>query len=231
MSCLAVALLGPLMPMAALTSAYADILTFPGICDASAAVAIDEKTIIVGDDEQPWLSVYDLRTPHLPDKICLPFLSKDDNCKKDGDREADLESATIFKGRIVWITSHGRDKKGEVSRDRYRLFASHRINSQDGTVAEAFSPSFNGLASIILDKEDENYAPLREAIGDLARTDPVLAPKKRGFNIEGLTGSRDGETLLIGVRNPLKGREAILFELKGFDRFLQGRKASPCLVS
>ena len=45
--------------------ARADILTFPGICDASAAVAIDEKTIIVGDDERQWLSIYDLPTQQL----------------------------------------------------------------------------------------------------------------------------------------------------------------------
>jgi hypothetical protein len=198
------------------------ILTFSGICDASAAVAIDEKTIIVGDDEQPWLSIYDLRNQNLQDKICLPFLSKDDNCEKDDDREADIESATIFKGRIVWITSHGRNKKGEVSPDRYRLFASHRIDSQDGKAAKAISDSFDGLASLILHNKDDCYAPLRKAIRDLTQPDHALAPKKQGLNIEGLTTWRGGETLLIGVRNPQEDGKAILFELKGFDQFLQG---------
>jgi hypothetical protein len=202
--------------------ARADILTFPGICDASAAVAIDEKTIIVGDDERQWLSIYDLGTPHLPHKIPLPFHSKDANREKKGVPEADLESATIFKGHIVWITSHGRNRSGKVRLDRYRLFASHRINSQDGTAAEAFSPSFNDLASMILDNEDDSYAPLRDAIGDLSHTDPALAPKKQGLNIEGLTSTRDGEILLIGLRNPQKDGKALLFELTGFDRFLQG---------
>ena len=202
--------------------ARADILTFPGICDASAAVAIDEKTIIVGDDERQWLSIYDLPTQRLLDKIPLPSLSGDDGAETDGGHEADIEGATIFKGRIVWITSHGRNRKGKVRPDRYRLFASHTINSQDGTAAEAFSPSFSDLASMILGKEDDSYAPLREAIGDLSRTDPALAPKKRGLNIEGLTATRDGEMLLIGVRNPQKDAKALLFELAGFDRFLQG---------
>ncbi len=202
--------------------ARADILTFPGICDASAAVAIDEKTIIVGDDERQWLSIYDLRTQQLLDKIPLPFHSGDDSGETDGRREADIEGATIFKGRIVWITSHGRNKSGKVRPDRYRLFASHAINSRDGKAAQAFSSSFNGVASMILDSGDRSYAPLREAIGDLSRTDAALAPKKQGFNIEGLTATRDGEILLIGVRNPQKDAKALLFELAGFDRFLQG---------
>jgi len=200
----------------------ADILTFPGICDASAAVAIDEKTIIVGDDERQWLSIYDLRTQELLEKIPLPFHSGDDSGESEGRREADIEGATIFKGRIVWITSHGRNKSGKVRPDRYRLFASHAIDSREGKAALAFSSSFNGVASMNLDNRDPSYAPLREAIGDLSRNDPAPAPKKRGFNIEGLTATRDGEILLIGVRNPQKDGKALLFELAGFDRFLQG---------
>jgi Protein of unknown function (DUF3616) len=200
----------------------ADILTFPGICDASAAVAIDEKTIIVGDDERQQLSIYDLPTQQLLAKIPLPSHTGDGGGETDRRREADIEGATIFKGRIVWITSHGRNRSGKVRPDRHRLFASHEINSRDGKATQAFSPSFSDLASMILRNRDRSYAPLREAIGDLSRTDPALAPKKQGFNIEGLTATRDGEMLLIGVRNPQKDAKALLFELAGFDRFLQG---------
>jgi len=206
----------------------ADILTFPGICDASGAVAIDEKTIIVGDDERQWLSIYDLRTQQLLDKIPLPFHSGDDSGEIDGRREADIEGATIFKGRIVWITSHGRNRSGKVRPDRYRLFASHAIESRDGKAAQAFSSSFNGLASMILDNGDRSYAPLRKAIGDLSRTDPALAPKKRGLNIEGLTATRDGEILLIGVRNPQKGCEGPPFRTRRLRSVLRGRSKSAC---
>jgi len=43
-------------------------LQFSGICDASAAIALDENRIIVGDDEKPWLSIYrlDTLTPEGP---------------------------------------------------------------------------------------------------------------------------------------------------------------------
>ena len=75
---------------------------------------------------------------------------------------------------------------------------------------------------MILDKTDSSYAPLREAIGDLSRTDADLAPKKRGLNIEGLTAARDGKVLLIGLRNPQKNGKALLLELAGFDQYLLG---------
>ena len=62
--------------------------------------------------------------------------------------------------------------------------------------------------------------------GRLSGTSPAPTPrslrKSAGFNIEGLTATRDGEILLIGVRNPQKDAKALLFELAGFDRFLQG---------
>lgn len=211
------------MTMAPLPGAGAELLTFPGICDASAAIAIDARTLIVADDERRKLYVYDLATQGLREEIPLPSLSKNSGGgASDGKSEADLEGATIFKDRIVWISSHGRNSEGEVRPCRMQLFASHRIDRANGTVEAAFSAAFTGLLPMILGATDPNYAPLREAIGDLSRPDADLAPKKRGLNIEGLTAARDGDALLIGLRNPQRNGKALLFELKGFDRFLNG---------
>ena len=206
----------------------ADILTFPGICDASAAVAIDEKTIIVGDDERQWLSIYDLRTQQLLDKIPLPFHSGDDSGETDGRREADIEGATIFKGRIVWITSHGRNKSGKVRPDRYRLFASHAIDSRDGKAAQAFSSSFNGVASMILDNGDRSYAPLREAIGDLSRTDAALAPKKQRLQYR--RADRDARRRNFADRGAQssKGCEGPPFRTRRLRPVLTGRSKPAC---
>ena len=59
--------------IAGVCSVDAQMLTFPGICDASAAIAIDDRTIIVGDDEKSSLSAYDLRTLQLNTQLPLPF--------------------------------------------------------------------------------------------------------------------------------------------------------------
>jgi hypothetical protein len=49
-----------------------ETLVFNGIYDASAGVALDEDRIIVGDDEQPWLSIYRLGGGDSVARIPLP---------------------------------------------------------------------------------------------------------------------------------------------------------------
>ena len=209
--------------IAGVRSADAQMLTFPGICDASAAIAVDDRTIIVGDDEKPWLSVYDLRTLQLNTKLPLPFGGATAaNSDPDDAPEADIEGATIFSGRIVWISSHGRNSKGKVKPDRFQLFASHTIDPRVGTATAGFSRSFRDLLPMVIGSTDAAYDPLHDAIGDLAKRNEALAPKRDGFNIEGLTVTKDGNALLIGMRNPLVDGRAILSELDGFDAFLNG---------
>src|SRR5262249_52585382 len=43
---------------------------------------------------------------------------------------------------------------------------------------------------------------------------PDLAPKKDGFNIEGVAATPDGKSLLIGMRNPTKDGKALLFPIE-----------------
>src|SRR5260370_963301 len=69
-----------------------ELIEFPGICDASGAVALDDKRIIVGDDELPWLSVYRLDTQLQEATIPLPFSRGD----ADEPPKADIEAATVL---------------------------------------------------------------------------------------------------------------------------------------
>jgi hypothetical protein len=213
-----------------LTLAHAQTLFFPGICDASAAIAIDEHMFIVGDDEKAWLSIYDLRMGELKAKVPLPF-GAGSVSTPGGVPEADIEAGAVFEGRIVWISSHGRDKEGKFESDRFQLFASHTIDRRVGAAAVAFSPSFHDLLPIIIGSGDSHYDLLRLAIGDLSRPDRALAPKKRGFNIEGLATTRDGTALLVGMRNPRAQGKAVLFQLNGYAKFLRGEPERPTLGS
>jgi len=96
--------------------------------------------------------------------------------------ELDIEAAAVFKDRIVWISSHGRDGEGAVDRDRLQLFASHRLAADTGAAVESFSVSFQGLLDAVLAQTKERYRPLRDAIGDLTQPNEKLAPKDEGFN-------------------------------------------------
>lgn len=168
-----------------------DVLSFAGVCDASAAIALDAKHIIVGEYEKPSLSIYGVDGGERLAMIGLPHLT--------GGGEADIEGTAIFGDRIVWISSNGRGSDGKVKAKRFQFFASHRLDSNHQWVDD-FSPSFGGLPAAIAATNEPAYEPLRRAVGDLSHPDPDLAPKKQGVNIEGLTISQDGEALLVGLR-------------------------------
>jgi Protein of unknown function (DUF3616) len=78
----------------------------------------------------------------------------------------------------------------------------------------SLSPSYHGLLEAILATHDDGYGVLKTAIGDLHETVPDLAPKKQGFNIEGMATGPGGGSLLIGLRNPTRNGKALLFGLE-----------------
>jgi hypothetical protein len=203
-------------------AAAPSIITFAGVCDASAGVVFDDSQVIIGDDEQPVLAVYTLDGGKPRDTIKLS-----QSFGPSAAKEADTEAATLFHDRIVWISSNGRNKDGEAKRKRFRLFASHRL--ENGRWSEAFSRSFGGLPDALLATTDASYEPLRKSIGDLNRDDEDLAPKNHGFNIEGLTTTRDGRALLVGLRNPQLDGKALLFPIENADDLLDGKTDHPAL--
>ena len=56
------------------------------------------------------------------------------------DRESDIEGAARLGGRIYWITSHGRSKKGKRRSNRYRLFATDIADAPPRTSIEVGRP-------------------------------------------------------------------------------------------
>jgi hypothetical protein len=111
------------------------------------------------------------------------------------DPELDLEGSAWLGGRVFWIGSHGRSKKGKPRPNRHRLFAT--AIGTDGTpeiVGQAYSNLVRDVA---------------EAVSiDL---DPELPPKEGGLSIEGLSASENDGELLIGLRSPLyKSRAVVL---------------------
>ncbi len=199
-------------------AAQIEMIVFNGICDASAGVALDQDRIIIGDDEKPWLSIYRLAGGDSDARIALPHGAASAG---DAEPEADLEGATIFDNRIVWISSNGRNKNEKVRPQRFQLFASHRRGA-DQQWSEDFSPSFGGLPAAIAATTEASYKPLRKSVGDLERADQDLAPKKNGFNVEGLSVSGDGRFLLVGLRNPHPSGRAILVRVDNAGDLLNG---------
>jgi len=179
------------------------VLNYRGTSDASAAVVISENLFITADDENNTLRVYDAN------KGGLPVYSYDLTDFLDVEPEhpeADIEGATLAADRIYWITSHGRNKEGEIRPNRYRFFATtFKIQNGNITITPVGKPC-RILIHQLIKAEHIRHLKLDKATrfdGNLTKKElKKLAPKEKGLNVEGLCASADGKTLYIGFRNP-----------------------------
>jgi hypothetical protein len=118
---LAIALLSTitLLPI----SVIAEEVKYVGMCDASAAVAIDANRFVVADDENNILKIYNRKlTTEKPETIELSKVFPNE-IQDDEDKEIDLEGATILGDKIFWLGSHSTNKKAKSRPARHRLFA------------------------------------------------------------------------------------------------------------
>ncbi len=193
----------------AIAGARADgIYTLTGGSDPSAAAAIDPNYFVVADDEHNILKLY--KADGWPNPVLNCDLSSFLGVDLESP-EADIEGAARTDRRIYWITSHARNKDGKYRASRYRFFAVDIHTASSSAVPYELAPAgkpcltllqdmlnapslrFLGLQSVTrLDDEDALTKKQRER----------LAPKREGFNIEGLAAGQDGKSLWLGLRNP-----------------------------
>lgn len=167
---------------------------YEGLCDASAAVALDARHFIVADDERNKLTVYRRGESRRVAEVALDKFLKTD-------KEADLEGAAQVGDRIYWIASHARNSAGKLREDRQRFFAT----ALRGATVEPIGTPYTALLADLL--ATPALAALK--LSDAAQR---AAEAPGGFNIEGLAAAPDG-SLLIGLRNPIPRGLAIVIPL------------------
>jgi hypothetical protein len=182
-----------------------------GACDASAGVAITDDLFVAADDETNRLRIYSRSQGGAP-VFELPldrFLRVERR-----EPEADLEGAARVADVIYWIGSHGRNQKGELRASRRRFFAT-RIVSVDPPRIEPMGAAYDGLLP------DFENAPLLEKF-DLEEASELAPKEKNALNIEGLCARPDG-SLLIGFRNPVPKKKALLVPLLNPAELVNGK--------
>ena len=181
-------------------TAQAQVTTlYRGMCDASAAVALDRVHFVVANDEDNTLRVFQRGQPQAV--ATLPLAQYLDTSK-----ESDLEGAARIGTRIYWISSHGRNASAKLRSDRYRLFVTEVDETTSLPTLRPLSTPHSQLLQQML--HAEALKPWR--LADAARLAPEAAG---GLNIEGLADTADGE-LLIGFRNPVREGKALLVTLR-----------------
>lgn len=173
---------------------------YPGMCDASAALAVSANLFIVANDEDNILRVYRREKPEAPQSIDLePLLKLNDSA------EIDIEGVAQIGEIVYWIGSHGQNKNGENRPNRRLLFAT-RVTVKDKAVRlEVVGTPYTAL------RDDLIEAPSLQKYG-LAQAAKLSPKAKNGFNIEGLASTPEGR-LLIGFRNPLPGGKGLVVTL------------------
>lgn len=183
---------------------------YSGMCDASAGIALSSDIIIVADDESNALFKYSRKGGAAP----LEVIKLDRFLQADRKHpEADIEGAARVGDTVFWITSHGRNKDGEVRQSRQRFFATRVVS--DGIRPEG-RPYKQLLADFAADPKLK-FLNLRQA--------STRAPKaEEGLNIEGLVARPDG-TLLIAFRNPIPDEKGLLLPLLNPQELVTGGTA------
>jgi hypothetical protein len=188
--------------------------TWFGMCDASAAVALDTNFFAVANDEDNALRIFQLDRPGLPvQSVDLSrFLGVDP--KKP---ETDLEGAAWLGDTIFWIGSHGQNRTGKYRTSRHRLFATRVEKARGGVRVVPVGAPYSDLLFDLLREPRLRPFKLETTLG--------LPPKAPGaLNIEGLC-STPATNLLIGFRNPIpRGRALIVPVLNPFE-LIRGRPA------
>lgn len=212
-------------------SSVAAGLTYSGMCDGSAAAALDDKTFVTASDEANSngtnvLNVYLFGQGGAPQRVVdlTPSLVPDPKNKDQHDPknpEADIEGAARIGNRIYWIASHGHNKNGKRREDRYRFFATD-IEGTGDAISVRPAGSQGALPAYMNLLKDMAGDPGLSSF-DFKKLDAsTLAPEDGGVNIEGLCATRD-DKLLIAFRSPVGGGKALLVVLENRDEIIEGK--------
>lgn len=186
-------------------------VTFFGACDASGAVPLSKDVFAVADDEDNILRQYNAQVGGEPlEKTDVsPFLEL-----RQKRPESDIEAATRIGDVAYWLTSHGRNKKGELEPERSYFFATNLPSSGHSTLTGVGAP-YSGLQEDLIAQLEPDFH--LQAASHRAPNVP------EGFNIEGLTATPDDQ-LLIGFRNPIPHGKALIVVLENPRAVLDGAK-------
>lgn len=184
---------------------------YRGLCDASAAVALDATHFVVASDEDNILRIFQRGQPHAV--ATLPLARH-----LETPRESDLEGAARIGNQIYWISSHGRNSRAKVRTERYRFFVTAVDAATTPPTLKTGATAQRKVLQQLISAETLKSWRLSDAA--------TLAPEADGgLNIEGLADTPDGH-LLIGFRNPLRDGKALVVSLRDPQQVAAGAAAS-----
>ena len=186
---------------------------FSGAADASTAIDVGDGYMLLGDDENNTLRLYQ------SDVSGVPVKTWSFNSQMGGPEEIDIEAASRSGNTIYWTGSMGNSKKGNLKPDRSILFTTQVSGSGAGTEL-TFGGYYRGLRGDLIQWDEENGDRFGFADGAAAGNIPKQID---GFNVEGLEfAPGSSSTAYLGFRAPLSpasaGGDAIVVPVTNLDQ-------------
>jgi hypothetical protein len=160
-----------------------------GASDASAAMAIDARYMLVGDDENQVLRLYSRSNsgPAVVPYDLNPFLGLVDFYDDGTPREIDIEGSTRVGDRIYWIGSHSHNRDADIRTNRARVFATD-VSGLGTNTTLTMAGRYDYLKVDLMNWDAANgHGKGSNYYGLVASGDPGADPKAldgSGFNIE-----------------------------------------------
>ncbi|MEG0919920.1 MAG: ExeM/NucH family extracellular endonuclease [Comamonas sp.] len=172
---------------------------FPGSdqggSDTSAAIALDDKYMVVGDDEGNALRVYPRSGGAAVSEWSFSNLL-------GITKELDLEAGTRIGDTWYFTGSHGNKSDGAEADNREHLFAV-KVTGTGADTQFSFVGKYSDLETALSNWDSSNKHGLGAGYFGLqaSSADKVSPEAPNGFSIEGMAATEDGQ-LLLGFRAP-----------------------------
>ncbi len=199
-----------------------------GAANASTAIAIDANYMLVGDDENQALRLYDRNNSGLPVNS-FDFTSSLGLINTSGVlREVDIEAAARVGNRIFWLGSQSNNDAGNNRPNRDRIFATD-ISGTGANTTLSYTGRYDFLREDIINKDALDGFGFGANFFGLATSaaDGVSSKISSGYNIEGLEFAPDNTTAYVAFRapqEPTTGRtNALIVPVTNFTSLISGQ--------
>ena len=179
-----------------------------GAGDGSTAIPLPGNRLLIGDDENQVIRLYDRDRSSLPlvQYNFTPLLGLTD-VENGIPREVDIEGSTRAGDRIFWLGAHSHASNAESRTNRSRIFATDLLGDP-GAPSLQYVGRYDYLKLDLVDWDHRNlHGKGVDYYGLMASTQPGVDPKAvdgSGFNLEGLAmAPGGGETAYVACRAPL----------------------------
>lgn len=184
-----------------------------GSSDASTAIAVGGGYLLVADDENPEIRLYDGEVSGREvARFALGGLGG----------EIDAESSVRKGDSIWWFGSHGNNKEGEFQPSRAQVFETKLTGSGANAKIVPTGVVYAKLRSDLFSWDKAHGNRLGFDVGQ----GKVKPEALNGFNIEGAEFSPEGSELYLGLRAPIvpaqPGGKAVIVPVTNFEALTSG---------